>query len=63
MLLSRLDRALSGQASKGGRDRQPAAQAGPPSAEASAGMIGERFETVQASLDELADLAQRFGRF
>ncbi|WP_298128251.1 hypothetical protein [Brevundimonas sp.] len=63
MLLSRLDRALSGQASKGGRDRQPAAQAGPPSAEASAGMIGERFETVQASLDELADLAQRFSRF
>ena len=27
MLLSRLDRALSGQASKGGRDRQPAAAA------------------------------------
>lgn len=63
MLLSRIDRALSGNAGKNGRDRPTPVTPEPASAEASAGMIGERFEVVQESLEELAEMAQRFGRF
>jgi len=63
MLLSRIDRALSGSNAKNGRDRGAPAETAPLSTEVSAGVIGERFEMVQESLEELAEMAQRFGRF
>lgn len=53
-ILSRLDRALTG-ANTRGRAADPA-----PSGEAMAGVIGERFETIQGGLDQLTDLARQF---
>ncbi|MFO0286365.1 MAG: hypothetical protein ACK51C_08805, partial [Brevundimonas sp.] len=64
MLLSRIDRVLSGGAAKGGRGADPASPEGGQAARAeAAGVIGERFETIQDSLDQLGEMAQQFGRF
>jgi len=64
MLLSRIDRVLSGGAAKGGRGADPASPEGGQAARAeAAGVIGERFETIQDSLDQLGELTQQFGRF
>ncbi|WP_333897092.1 hypothetical protein [Brevundimonas aurantiaca] len=66
MKLTRIDRVLS----RGGKALSNEAPAAPASALASraeeqdvAGLIGERFETIQDSLDQLAEMAQRFGTF
>lgn len=64
MLLSKIDRALSG-AGKGDRNK-PAAEAAPVqdrSVEAVAGMIGERYETIQGGIDQMTELVQRFQAF
>ena len=64
MLLSRIDRVLSGGNAKGERGAESAAPEGSPAARAeAAGVIGERFETIQDSLDQLGEMAQQFGRF
>lgn len=62
MLLSRIDRVLSGGGAKANREAEAAAPGLAASADA-AGVIGERFETIQESLDQLGDMAQQFGRF
>ena len=62
MMLSRIDRVLS---RNGKGDRAPKTSApveGAMGADA-AGVIGERFETIQDSLDQLSDMAQHFGTF
>lgn len=61
-MLSRIDRVLS-RNGKGERDAVPSASNGPASGPEAAGIIGERFETMQDSLDQMADLARRFGTF
>lgn len=53
-ILSRIDRALAGA---NGRGRNGDAAV---SGEAMAGVIGERFETIQGGLDQLMDLARQF---
>lgn len=57
-MLSRIDRALSrngkGVAAPTGAE---------PAATESAGLIGERFESIQGGLDHLADMARQFGTF
>ena len=60
MKLTRIDRVLSraGKADAGGE-----AQAARASEQDVAGLIGERFETIQGSLDQLSEMAQRFGAF
>ncbi len=64
MLLSRIDRVLSGGNAKGERGAESAAPEGSPAARAeAAGVIGERFDTIQDSLDQLGEMAQQFGRF
>ncbi len=65
MLLSRIDRALSGAAGKGDRGRPALVteQPGPAATEAASGMIGERFETILGSLDQLGELAEQFRAF
>lgn len=62
MMLTRLDKVLS-RASKA--DQAAAALAAPNrlAEHEMAGLIGERFETIQGSLDQLADMAQKFGTF
>lgn len=62
MLLSRIDRALSGTP-KGERTRAAAADQGGVTNEGAAGVIGERFESIQGGLDQLADMARQFGTF
>lgn len=61
MKLTRIDRVLSrsGKADQGA----DVAPAGRVSEQEVAGLIGERFETIQDSLDQLSDMAQRFGTF
>lgn len=61
-MLSRIDRVLS---RNGKAEREAPVPAGAPSAPAgdAAGVIGERFETIQDSLDQLTDMARRFGNF
>lgn len=64
MLLSRIDRVLSGGNAKGERGGEATPPEGGPAARAeAAGVIGERFETIQDSLDQLGEMAQQFGRF
>ena len=65
MLLSRIDRALAGAAGKGDRGRPAlvAEQPGSAATEAASGMIGERFETILGSLDQLGELAEQFRAF
>ena len=61
-MLSRIDRALS---RNGKSERAPVPGVGveqTPGGDA-AGVIGERFETIQDSLDQLTDMARRFGTF
>ena len=59
-MLSRIDRALSrnGKAERAAASTPTEREAGE-----AAGVIGERFETIQDSLDQMADLARRFGSF
>lgn len=61
MMLSRIDRVLS-------RNGKAAQAAAPTPVDDrmggdAAGVIGERFETIQDSLDQLSDMARRFGTF
>lgn len=58
-MLSRIDRALS-RNGKGERATTPANER---EAGDAAGVIGERFETIQDSLDQMSDMARRFGTF
>lgn len=62
MKLTRIDRVLS----RGGKTEQ--AKDAPSALDRAAeqdvaGLIGERFETIQDSLDQLSEMAQRFGTF
>ena len=60
-MLSRIDRVLS---RNGKGERAIAAnQAETAVGQDTAGVIGERFETIQDSLDQLSDMAQKFGTF
>jgi crescentin len=61
MMLSRIDRVLS-RNGKGER-ATAAVQAETAVDQDAAGVIGERFETIQDSLDQLSEMAQRFGTF
>lgn len=65
MLLSKIDRVLSGTGGKGERPRSALAPeiASQPHAQDTAGVIGERFETMQDSLEQLTDMARQFARF
>lgn len=59
-MLSRIDRALS----RNGKTERAAAPAVEIAGNGdAAGVIGERFETIQDSLDQLSDMARRFGTF
>ena len=60
-MLSRIDRVLS-RNSKAAQPPVSAAVDERPIGDA-AGVIGERFETIQDSLDQLSDMARRFGTF
>ncbi len=60
-MLSRIDRVLS-RNGKGER-ANAAGQAETVVGQDAAGVIGERFETIQDSLDQLSDMAQKFGTF
>ena len=62
MMLSRIDRVLSrnGKSDRAARASSAAEFDATPDA---AGLIGERFETIQDNLDQLSDMAQRFGTF
>jgi crescentin len=62
MMLSRIDRVLS-RNGKGERAAGAAAPVETTVGQDTAGVIGERFETIQDSLDQLSDMAQRFGTF
>ncbi len=66
MLLSRIDRVLSGTPGKAERLRNaPATEEATRSTggQDPAGMIGERFETMQDSLEQLTEMARNFSRF
>ena len=60
-MLSRIDRVLSrnGKGERATATNQTEAAVG----QDAAGVIGERFETIQDSLDQLSDMAQKFGTF
>ena len=58
-VLSRIDRVLS----RNGKSAQPGAPVEERENGDAAGVIGERFETIQDSLDQLSDMARRFGTF
>ena len=58
-MLSRIDRVLS----RNGKGSQTGASAEERENGDAAGVIGERFETIQDSLDQLTDMARRFGTF
>ncbi|AQR61022.1 hypothetical protein BZG35_04605 [Brevundimonas sp. LM2] len=65
MMLSRIDRVLS-RNGKGDRAPTPTSALAPARAAHpgdAAGVIGERFETIQDSLDQMAEMARRFGTF
>ena len=62
MMLSRIDRVLS-RNGKGERAAQAAAAATVGANFDNAGVIGERFETIQDSLDQMAEMARYFGTF
>ena len=62
MMLSRIDRVLS-RNGKGDRAAQNSSPAQAAPVFDTAGVIGERFETIQDSLDQMADMARRFGTF
>ncbi|HEX8471747.1 MAG TPA: hypothetical protein VF633_11600, partial [Brevundimonas sp.] len=62
MMLSRIDRVLS-RNGKGDRAPKPSAPVEAAMGPDAAGVIGERFETIQDSLDQLSDMAQHFGTF
>lgn len=59
-MLSRIDRVLSrnGKSAQGVSSAVEERESGD-----AAGVIGERFETIQDSLDQLTDMARRFGTF
>lgn len=61
MKLTRIDRVLS----RGKTDASNEVSVSPDRASEQdvAGLIGERFETIQGSLDQLSEMAQRFGTF
>lgn len=61
MKLTRIDRVLS----RGKSDASNEVSVSPDRASEQdvAGLIGERFETIQGSLDQLSEMAQRFGTF
>ncbi|RYG16733.1 MAG: hypothetical protein EON96_08190, partial [Caulobacteraceae bacterium] len=61
MKLTRIDRVLS----RGKTDASNEVSVSPDRASEQdvAGLIGERFETIQGSLDRLSEMAQRFGTF
>ena len=61
-MLSRIDRVLS-RNGKGGNTSSSGASDAPANSGDAAGVIGERFETIQDSLDQLTDMASRFGTF
>ena len=61
-MLSRIDRVLSRNA-KGERPNAPVSVTDREVAGDAAGVIGERFETIQDSLDQMSDMARRFGTF
>lgn len=61
MMLSRIDRVLS-RNGKGERAAPAAATTANANFD-SAGVIGERFETIQDSLDQMAEMATHFGAF
>jgi crescentin len=61
-MLSRIDRVLSRNGKGGNGALSGGSDAPAPSGDA-AGIIGERFETIQDSLDQLTDMARRFGTF
>jgi crescentin len=65
MLLSRFDRARAAATGKGDRGRPALVAEAPGSAavEAASGVIGERFETILGSLDQLGELAEQFRAF
>ena len=62
MMLSRIDRVLS-RNGKGERVAASTASTERDGLGDAAGVIGERFETIQDSLDQLSDMARRFGTF
>lgn len=62
MMLSRIDRVLS-RNGKGERANAPVSVTDREVAGDAAGVIGERFETIQDSLDQMSDMARRFGTF
>ena len=62
MKLTRIERVLS-RNGKTDQGVQVSATTGRVSEQEVAGLIGERFETIQGSLDQLSDMAQRFGTF
>ena len=61
-MLSRIDRVLS-RNGKGERANAPVSVTDREVAGDAAGVIGERFETIQDSLDQMSDMARRFGAF
>ena len=63
MLLSKIDRVLSGVSARADRPRSVSPQSGSLSFEATAGIIGERYETIQGNLEQLASLAEAFRTF
>jgi crescentin len=60
MRLTRIDRVLSRGKPEQAKDEAAALGR---SEQDVAGLIGERFETIQDSLDQLSEMAQRFGTF
>ncbi len=58
-MLSRIDRVLS----RSGKGAQPAQTVEDRENGDAAGLIGERFETIQDNLDQLSEMARRFGTF
>lgn len=61
MKLTRIDRVLS--RGKTDASNEAAATMDRASEQDVAGLIGERFETIQGSLDQLSEMAERFGTF
>lgn len=62
MKLTRIDRVLS-RTGKGEQAAEVAVKPDRASEQEVAGLIGERFETIQDSLDQLTEMAERFGTF
>ncbi|MFN7128592.1 MAG: hypothetical protein ACK4OJ_05955 [Brevundimonas sp.] len=62
MKLTRIDRVLS-RGGKAEQNKDAPIMLDRASEQDVAGLIGERFETIQDSLDQLSEMAQRFGTF